>query len=190
MHRQIVVAFLCVPLMSLLATITAPLRAQSLADLSRQEEQRRKTINRPAKVYTNRDLGQVPPAPSVPPPAPAAADPAREADKDKDSKEKSKDGSAGGVKDQAYWTSRLKSLQSQLDKDQTYVDALQSRVNALTTDFVSSGDPVQRTIIERDRQKAVAELDKLKLAIVSGNKAIADLEEEARRAGVPPGWLR
>ena len=190
MHRKIVVAFLCVPLMSLLAAIIAPLGAQLLADLSRQEEQRRKMINRPAKVYTNKDLGQVPPAPSVTPPTPAAADPAREADRDKDSKEKSKDGSAGGVKDQAYWTSRLKSLQSQLDKDQTYVDALQSRVNALTTDFVSSGDPVQRTVIERDRQKAMAELDKLKLAIVTDNKAIADLEEEARRAGVPPGWLR
>jgi len=188
MHRKIFVAFLCVPLISLLATIIAPLRAQSLADLSRQEEERRKTINRPAKVYTNKDLGQVPPAPSVPPPAAAAGDSTREADKD--SKEKSKDGSAGSPKDQAYWSARLKSLQSQLDRDQTYVDALQSRVNALTTDFVSSGDPAQRAVIDRDRQKAVAELDKLKLAIVSDNKALVDLEDEARRAGVPPGWLR
>jgi hypothetical protein len=30
----------------------------------------------------------------------------------------------------------------------------------------------------------------LKQAIVDGKKAIADLGEEARRAGVPPGWLR
>src|ERR1700720_1075825 len=104
MHRKIVVAFLCLPVMSLLATIIAPLRAQSLADLSRQEEQRRKTINRPAKVYTNKDLGQVPPAPSVPPPAgAAAAGRARKADKDM---EKRKDGSAGSPKDQEYWSSR------------------------------------------------------------------------------------
>jgi hypothetical protein len=190
MHRKNLVPFLCVPLMSLLATIIAPLHAQSLADLSRQEEQRRKMINRPAKVYTNKDLGQVPPSPSVPPPAAAAAGAAREAEKDKDSKEKSNDSAAGGARDRAYWSSRLKSLQSQLDRDQTYVDALQSRVNALTTDFVSSGDPAQRAVIERDRQKAIAELDKLKLAIVSDNKAIVDLEDEARRAGAPPGWLR
>ena len=34
------------------------------------------------------------------------------------------------------------------------------------------------------------ELNRLKLAIRNGQQAIADLQEEARRAGVPPGWLR
>ncbi len=38
--------------------------------------------------------------------------------------------------------------------------------------------------------KNIAELNKLKEAIAKGKTAIADLEEEARRAGVPPGWLR
>jgi len=36
----------------------------------------------------------------------------------------------------------------------------------------------------------VAELDRLKKQLLADKKAIADLEEEARRAGVPPGWLR
>ena len=73
---------------------------------------------------------------------------------------------------------------------QTYVEAIQTRINALSTDFVNRDDPAQRTVIERDRQKAVAELTRLKQAIVDGKKGIANLEEEARRAGVPPGWLR
>jgi hypothetical protein len=30
----------------------------------------------------------------------------------------------------------------------------------------------------------------LKLQIVQNTKALADLQEEAHRAGVPPGWLR
>jgi hypothetical protein len=34
------------------------------------------------------------------------------------------------------------------------------------------------------------ELDRLKKQIDATKKAIADLEEEARRANVPPGWLR
>jgi hypothetical protein len=38
--------------------------------------------------------------------------------------------------------------------------------------------------------KALGELDRLKQAIQNDLKAITDLEEEARRAGVPPGWLR
>jgi hypothetical protein len=36
----------------------------------------------------------------------------------------------------------------------------------------------------------MAELTRLKQAIVTETKAIADFQEEARRAGVPPGWLR
>jgi hypothetical protein len=191
MHRKILVAFACVSSISLLAAIVAPLRAQSLADLSRQEEQRRKTINRPAKVYTNKDLGEVPPAPPAPPPA-AAGDQAIDAskDKDKETRDKGKDAPAGSAKDQAYWSTRLKGLQSQLDRDQTIVAALETRVNGLSTDFINRGDPSQRAAVERDRQKAVTELDSLKLAIVATRKAIADLEDEARRAGVPPGWLR
>ena len=66
---------------------------------------------------------------------------------------------------------------------------MQSRVNALTADFSARDDPAQR-VIGRDRQKAIDELNRLKLAIQHTRKAIADLEEEARRAAVPPGWLR
>ena len=81
-------------------------------------------------------------------------------------------------------------LQEALDRDSTFAEALQSRINALTTDFVNRDDPAQRTVIERDRQKAVAELDRLKKQISDDRKALADFEEEGRRAGVPPGWLR
>jgi hypothetical protein len=55
---------------------------------------------------------------------------------------------------------------------------------------VNRDDPAQRAVIERDRQKALAELGRLKTSVLETRKAIADLEEEARRAGVPPGWMR
>jgi hypothetical protein len=159
--------------------------AQSLGDVARKEEARRKAA--PAtKVYTNKDLGGGPgdaPAATTPPAAPApaapASTPAAEQAKDK-----------GPVKDQAYWAARMKGLQGQLERDQNYADAMQTRINALTTDFVNRDDPAQRSSIERDRQKSMAELARLKKSIEDGKKAIADLEEEARRAGAPPGWLR
>ena len=84
----------------------------------------------------------------------------------------------------------MKALQTAFERDQTYVSALQSRINALTTDFVNRDDPAQRARIAIDREKAAAELERLKKAIVDGTRAIADFEEEARRAAVPPGWLR
>jgi chromosome segregation ATPase len=85
---------------------------------------------------------------------------------------------------------RAEDLQSKLDTDQTLADALQSRINALNTDFVNRDDPVQRAGIDRDRQKANSELDRVKKSLQDGKKALADLDEEARKAGVPAGWLR
>ena len=155
--------------------------AQSLGDVARKEEARRKSVPT-TKVYTNKDLGEVKetPAPATPPAAtPAAPAPAASDAKDK-----------GPAKDQAYWAGRMKGLQGQLERDQNYADAMQTRINALTTDFVNRDDPAQRSLVERDRQKSIAELARLKKSIDDGKKAIADLEEEARRAGVPPGWLR
>ena len=179
--------------------------AQSLGEVARKEEARRKSV--PAtKVYTNKDLNAAP-APSTPPPSTPAggtkdtkdAKDAKDAKDTKDPKDpkavddKAKDANGKDPvkdKDKAYWSGRLKPLQDQLDQNQILVDAIQTRINALSTDFVNRDDPAQRSVIERDRQKALSELTRLKQAVVDGKKAVADLEEEARRAGVPPGWLR
>jgi len=190
--------------LSLVAATAAPVYAQSLADLSKKEEERRKTVKEPAKVYTNKDLGSVPPASSGESSEASTADQTKDADKaeaksDKsadakgtDAKDKgtAKDKTDKTVKDQSYWADRMKTLQTQLEHDQDFVDALQTRINSLTTDFVNRDDPAQRAVIGANRDKSVAELDRLKLAIQKDKQAIADLEEEARRAGVPPGWLR
>ena len=65
--------------------IAPPARAQSLADIARKEEERRKTVAAPAKVYTNKDLNAVPagsPTASSPAPAKAADDAPKTADGD------------------------------------------------------------------------------------------------------------
>ena len=182
-----------------------PSVGQSLADVARKEADRRKTVKDSGKVYTNKDL------PNVPPPSPTATGTPPVATPNLDKPDKSgKDSAAearpGGPdaagkedgdkqrsakpKDQEYWGKRMKELRDQLERDQTYVDALQSRINALNTDFVNRDDPAQRSRIATDRDKAVAELDHLKKQIVDDKRAIADYEEEARRSGAPPGWLR
>jgi hypothetical protein len=175
--------------------LALPARAQSLADVARKEEERRKTIAAPAKVYTNKDLNPVPAgSPTVS--APAAARPADEAPKAADGDGKGSTPKTANaddkapVKDQKYWFGRLKALQDKLARDQDYADAMQTRINALTTDFVNRDDPAQRAVIEQNRQKSIAELARLTTSVQDTKKAIADLFEEARRAGVPPGWLR
>jgi hypothetical protein len=172
----------------LAAAVAAPVRAQSLADVARQEEARRKDIKRPAKVIRNQDL-----KPGLQPfsePAPLSTDAAAEAAKGGDKAAAGGDAAKDPQKDQKFWADRKKTLQQNLDRDSGYAEALQVRINALTTDFVNRDDPVQKAKIEQDRTKALAELERLKKAIEDDKKALVTLEDEARKAGVPPGWIR
>jgi hypothetical protein len=175
--------------------------AQSLGEVAREEEARRKDIKQPAKIYTNKDLVSVPPPASAPEGSkpPSAAVPAtgdRDGDKSGDADPRSGDGKGpggkgqGAPKDQAYWSGRMKALNTQLDRNQIFADSLQTRINSLTTDFSARDDPAQRALLARDRQKALDELDRVRKAIDADKKAIADLQEDARRSSVPPGWLR
>ena len=174
---------------SLLVGTAAPVRAQSLGDLARKAEENRKTAKKGTKVYTNSDAGNVQAATvagadkSAAPAsgdagAKAAEKPGADAQQDK-----------GPQKDQAYYAERLKTLLAQLERDTQFAAAIQTRINILSADLVNN-DQGARPAIEADRNRAMAELARLQKAIVDGKKAIADFEEEARRSGVPPGWLR
>jgi hypothetical protein len=164
--------------------------AQTLGDIAKKEETRRKQVKAPSKVYTNDDLrgdgGGAVPTPATeaasPNPTPPAAG-GQPKDADKAASEDPK-------KSEAYWKGRLATARGDLDRAKTFADALQSRINALTTDFAARSDPAQRAQIGNDRQKALAELDRVKKEIEAHTKAIADIQEEARKAGVPAGWVR
>jgi hypothetical protein len=185
---------LCGGLLILAAVIAVPqaTRAQSLTDVARAEEARRKKAKAPAKVYTNDDLksaqsGEAVPAAqnpvAMPASGPAAADPAKPAPPKAPADQ-------GAAKDEKYWKGRMTAARDALTHDQVLADALQSRVNALTHDFAATADPAQRAIVEQNRKTALSEMDRVNADIQKQTKAMADTQEEARRAGVPAGWLR
>lgn len=181
--------------------------AQSLGDVAREEEARRKAVQGGAKIYTNENLRPEPP-PSTAPTSdttlsgqgtPAATDgnasaPSQKADDGKkaadDGKKPASDKKEEPKKDEAYWKQRLASERDAMDRANSFAEALQSRINALTTEFTNRDDPAQRGRISTDRQKALAELDRVRQEIQQHTKAIADIQEEGRRAGLPAGWLR
>ena len=155
----------------------------SLADLARQEAERRKALKTASKVVSDKDLKPAPPAspqagPGIAPAVPTPQEvPAAEEQ-------------AGETHDQAWWKARADQLREDLRRSEIFAESLQSRVNALTTEFVNRDDPYQRAKIGEDRQKMLAEMDRVKSDIERLKKAMTDLEEEARRAAVPPGWIR
>jgi gas vesicle protein len=167
--------------------VVSSAHGQSLGDVAKQTESRKPAAAKPAKVYTNGDLPKVdssatPAAPAQPAataPAASAQQPAPE--------QKPAD---GPKKDEAYWRGRANEIRDNLQRAKTFQEALQTRINSLSADFTSRDDPAQRSVVAADRQKALAELERVKKEIKDFEKQLSDLEDEARRAGVPPGWLR
>ena len=182
-----------------LCFVAAAASAQSLGEIAKREEERRKTVAAPSKVYTNDSLGREP-ASSTPAPAPAAAAqaPASAPAPPSGSRAQAQPGETPAAvpaepdptKTEAYWRQRIAAARDGLARSQTFAEALQTRINTLSADFVNRDDPAQRSVLSADRQKTVAELERVKAEIQQYQKAIVDTEEEARRNSIPPGWLR
>jgi hypothetical protein len=97
---------------------------------------------------------------------------------------------AGDSHDEQWWRNRIASVRQDLDSHQRLAAALQSQINGLTADFTSRDDPAQRAKIAEDRRKAMDDLAGMQKQIDLDQKAVAAVQEDARRAGVPAGWVR
>jgi hypothetical protein len=186
-----------------LAVTASSAVAQSLADVARQEEARRKAIASSGKVYTNENLDSQPapqgtaqsagqPAQPAAPTTPAApATPAAPGVPGAPgSNAQPSTQTSTTPKTEAEWRKRMADERDALSRAQIFVEALQTRINALSTDFVNTDDPAKRDVVAAERQKSLAEMDRVKQEIQAHQKAITDLQTEARRAGVPAGWVR
>ena len=84
----------------------------------------------------------------------------------------------------------MSDAREELRRSEMFATALETRFNSLTNDVLNRDDPAQRARLAGDRKDVQNELARVRQEIERGKKAIVDLEEEARKAGVPPGWLR
>jgi hypothetical protein len=178
---------------ALVVTTSVVASAQGLAEVARQEAERRKNIKSSGKVLTNESLRpEAPPAspPASPAPTPAAGTPAQPPAAGPPGDEPPPTAPLPAVQDEAAWRKKIAAARDALSRAQVFAEALQSRINALSTDFVNRDDPAQRNVIAAERQKALAELDRVKQDIQNQQKAITTIQDEARKAGVPAGWVR
>ena len=88
------------------------------------------------------------------------------------------------------WRERASAAREALDRDQFLAEATQGRVNSLTNEAFGRDDPAQREELMRQRQRAIDELDRLTKQVAKDKEAIAAIEEDARKKGIPPGWIR
>jgi hypothetical protein len=185
-------------LAAVLLTIAVPVAAQSLGELAKKERERRKTVPPAAKTYTNDDLKQTPAPPA------AAGDSSKPGDSAKKADDPAKPGDPATPADpkagppkgadekaqEAFWRNRITTAREEQRRNEVFRDALQTKIDLLASGYSLVADPFQRQALISERQKQIAELARVTGEIEKSVKQIADIEDEARRAGVPPGWLR
>lgn len=182
-----------------------PAAAQSpLADAARREAERRRAVRAASiQTYTNEDLARLPQRVTLTVPAPPVTEVTTMGVVGSGTAPASLAGAAAQAaapgqaaadktapRDETYWRARVTAVRTSLARAEIFAESLQSRINGLSADFVSRDDPAQRQQIAEQRQKALDELGRVKTEISDLLKQMADIEGEARRLKVPPGWLR
>jgi hypothetical protein len=190
---------------AILGGSAAAVRAQTptLGEVAKKEADRRKAQPSAGKVYTNKDLPASAQAPAtgapasgretatpVDPVAAATAQKPADAKPEGEAKAEGETKPEAETKDEAWWKNRVMSTREELRRNEMFAEALQTRINALSRDYTSRDNPAQRRQIGQERAESLSELSRVKQDVERGKKQIADIEEEARKAGVPPGWLR
>ena len=156
--------------------------AQSLADVARKEEARRQKIAKPSKVYTDEDVQKYAPVTAG---AQAAATTVTALDAN--GKPVGQQAAAEGLpSDEAGWRARLQNARDGLDRDKLLLSALeqQGRSAARRSGTAEGDQPAD------DGSARAAEIKRLKAEMDAHRATLANAEEEARKAGVPPGWVR
>ena len=173
---------------------TAPV---SLADAARHEAVRRALLPAAAAVYTNDTLPMPRPSDVPAPPEQASGEPPPVATttgeappKEFPAFQRPPEPDLPASDDESAWRGRFSALQATLERNRTLAAALESRVAALKNDVLRRDDPAQRAALAQELSKALAELDRMSGTLQSNQTDLDKLRDEARRSGVPPGWLR
>lgn len=181
-----------------LVLVATAAQAQSLADVARQEQERRKAIDTPARVYTEADVQKNLPlttAAARPQPAadPAASpDGAAPADKpagDKATTDKAA-ANAGEPKDEGAWRSKMDQARDDVARSRRLLSAMEQQLVGLGIQASSAAIAGQKAPDPARQQEAAKEVDRLRADVQKYADALTRLENDARDKGVPPGWVR
>lgn len=193
-HESISTSAVVLFLILSLAPKDAP--GQSLVEIARQEKVRRAGIppEDRSRVYTNDDLRDSGGLTIGTLPSSAAP----EADAGNGRAGRGIDtGQAAGAEPEAgeapgedEWRQRMTTAQEARARAELTAAALQNRADGLWAQFTAMDDPARRGVVEEQRTEALAELERTQAEAERLQQQIRDIHEEARRAGVPPGWLR
>ena len=165
-------------------TIDAAAQQPSLAELARQQRAQRSSAQK--KVYTNEDI----PAPSI------SGTPAEPAAEQAEQKEAPKEDAAAAKQptpeeQEKEYRDKFAKLKEDLDMQERKLDVLQRELNLMQQQFYSDpNQQLQQELTRENINKRVEDIEAQKGVVEKAKQAIADLETELQRKGLPAGWAR
>ncbi len=158
--------------------------AQSaLVELSKREKERRRKIKKHSVVITNetlKQMGSFSPSLQVKGSgAETSSAPARTTSLEEEK-----------YKDPNYWKTMKANILRQIRELEEKIKKLRSDINFLSTQFLLEERPFERSNVKSRLEEAKGLLNQALKQLQEKKKELERLYREARRRGVPPGWLR
>ena len=171
--------------------VAAQLSAQSLADLAKQEKERRAKVTADAKVITNnaraKDAGTTEAEPAdqkQPDKAVNPADGKPKPDRQADDEPKDLFG-----RTESFWRQTLSDARKRVKDLEDESRALQLKINDLQNKFYAEASGFKQQDIQHEIQKSFYEQDQNKQNLAKARSELQQLEVEARKSGALPGWI-
>jgi hypothetical protein len=91
-----------------------------------------------------------------------------------------------------FWRERARAQREEITRGEATVSELEERIAALRNDRspTNLADPNREQTRRAQITQAMADLERARADLERSRQALSDLEEEARRKSIPPGWLR
>ena len=185
-----------------LLCVGASAQAQSLADVARQEQERRKTIKTPARVYTEADVQKSAPLttggrPASEPrrtlPVPTSSGAPKDGavpSADAKSPEASGEKDKAAPKDEAGWRERVQQARDDLARSRRLLSAMEQQLIGLGIQASSAAIAGQTAPDAARQQEAAREVERLRADVEKHSSTLSTLEGQVRASGIPPGWVR
>lgn len=182
-----------------LAFAAGSLPAQSLGELAAKEKRRREEEQKknkgPARVITTEDLAKVT-ASTATAAAPALAQDlgarrARsEAAAETESSESEGGASGPGGRDEKTWRAQAAEAREAVRGAEQTAQSLERQIAKLFGEIQRSTDTNEILRLRAEQKDLEEELERTKQELAKARQELVAFEESARRAGVPPGWIR
>ncbi len=185
--RYSILRKMLIPLFLLCLGIPA-VAGQTLADLAKEERERRANSKPKVRVLSNKSVESFQKG-SV---STGVYGEATQGEK-KESQAEGQDGEKekpAPEKDERYWREEFKKAGEEVKAADNKSTLAQLQLNQLWNEFYREDDGFFRETIMKKITDKNSEIEKLKKDLEEAQKALDKLNKEARQNNVPPGWLR